>query len=99
MPYLYHTDEDRRQMLDALGIESEEELFEQIPTAYRITEPLSIGKGRSEYETLQYFEALGARNAAAGRTISFLGGGIYDHIVPSIIKLGSPAIVKLSSPP
>ena len=86
MPYLYHTDDDRREMLDALGVRSEDELFERIPEKYRIEKPLPIGEGKSEYETLQYFEALAGRNRPAGGMISFLGGGIYDHIVPSVVR-------------
>jgi glycine dehydrogenase subunit 1 len=86
MPYLYHTDDDRRRMLEALGIESEDALFEAIPEKFRVDGELSIGEGKSEYDTYRELSALGARNSPAGGLVSFLGGGIYDHIVPSIIK-------------
>lgn len=86
MPYLYHTDEDRARMLDALGLESEEGLFEHIPKELRLERPLSIGEGKSEFETLRYFEALARRNTAAVAMTSFLGGGIYDHVVPSAVR-------------
>jgi glycine dehydrogenase subunit 1 len=86
MPYLYHTDDDRRRMLDSLGIHSEEELFDQIPRRYLIEGDLPIGEGLPEYETLRYFERLSEKSRPAGSAVSFLGGGIYDHIIPSIIK-------------
>lgn len=86
MPYLYHTDDDRRQMLEALGMGSLDELFAKIPEGFRLSEPLPIGMGRTEHETLQYFETLASRNRPAGSTTSFLGGGIYDSLVPSVIK-------------
>ncbi len=86
MPYVSHTDDDRKQMLDALGIRSEDELFERIPDEYRLEELLPIGPGKSEFETIEHFEKLSGKNRAAGEMTSFLGGGIYDHIVPSVIK-------------
>ena len=86
MPYLYHTDEDRKKMLEALGMGSADELFAQIPGELRMTGALAIEDGRSEHETLRYFEELGAMNRPASSAISFLGGGIYDSLVPSIIR-------------
>jgi glycine dehydrogenase subunit 1 len=86
MPYLYHTDDERRAMLDALGLASDEALFDHIPEKYRWKKPLEIGEGLPEHETLAYFESLAARNNAAGAMVSFLGGGIYDHVIPSIVR-------------
>lgn len=86
MPYLYHTDEDRKQMLAKLGLRSEDELFASIPKEFRITEPLPIGEGQTEFDTMKYFGSLGRKNNPAADMVSFLGGGIYDHIVPSIVR-------------
>jgi glycine dehydrogenase subunit 1 len=86
MPYIHHTDDDRREMLASLGISSEDELFDRIPEKFRLRSALAIGEGKSEYDTLREFEALGEKNRPAGGAVSFLGGGIYDHIVPSVVK-------------
>jgi glycine dehydrogenase subunit 1 len=86
MPYLPHTREDRKQMLEAIGITTEDALFDVIPEKFRVVGDLPIGEGKSEYDTLREFAKLGARNNPAGGMVSFLGGGIYDHIVPSIIN-------------
>ena len=86
MPYLSHTSDDRRQMLEALGITTEDALFDAIPEKFRVSGDLPIGEGKSEYDVLREFAELGARNNPAGGMVSFLGGGIYDHIVPSIIN-------------
>ena len=86
MPYLPHTREDRKQMLEAIGIKTEDALFDIIPEKFRVAGDLPIGEGKSEYDTLCEFAELGARNNPAGGMVSFLGGGIYDHIVPSIIN-------------
>ena len=85
MPYLYHTDEDRRAMLDALGLDSIEELFDQIPAEFHVDGPLPIGRGLTEPEAYRLFAGLGTKNNPAGDMTSFLGGGIYDHVVPSVV--------------
>ncbi len=69
-----------------MGLTSEEELFDGIPSKYRMNETLPIGPGFSEFETIRHFEALAGRNSAAGDMVSFLGGGIYDHVVPSAVN-------------
>ena len=85
MPYLYHTDDDRRAMLDSLGLRSEEELFEQIPAGFRLDDLLPIETGKSEPETIRKFAELAELNHSAAGLVSFLGGGIYDHVVPSVV--------------
>jgi glycine dehydrogenase subunit 1 len=86
MPYTYHTDDDRKAMLDALGIKSEDDLLKVIPEKHRVRGLLPIDQGRTEPETLRKLFALSERNAPAARLVSFLGGGVYDHTVPSVVK-------------
>jgi len=86
MPYLYHTEENRRAMLDRIGVESLEELFDQIPEQHYIRELLPIGKGKTEPETQRLFAGIASKNFPAAGTISFLGGGVYDHFVPSVVR-------------
>jgi len=83
MPYTYHTDDDRRAMLEALGLESEDDLLDVIPDQYRLRALLPIERGRTEPEVLRMLGRLADRNAPATKLVSFLGGGIYDHTVPS----------------
>ncbi len=86
MPYIYHTEEDKDQMLRFLGLRSEEELFDRIPGAFLLDEPLAIGEGRTELEMIRFFEELSAKNRLAGGCASFLGGGVYDHEIPSVVN-------------
>lgn len=86
MPYLYHTDSERREMLDAIGLTSEEELFEAVPASIRIDEPLPIGPGMTEHEVKAMFDGMAHRNRPAGQLMNFLGGGIYDHAIPSVVN-------------
>lgn len=70
-------------MLSALGLDSEEDLFDSIPGALRSAEPLPIPAGRSEFEIRDYFEAR-AREGARGYAC-FLGAGAYNHFRPVVI--------------
>ena len=100
MPYLYHTDDDRKAMLAALGISSEDELVDVIPEKYRLRSLLPIEKGRTEPETLRVMGLLSRANHPAAQLVSFLGGGIYDHTVPSVVKnlTGRPEFATAYTP-
>ena len=71
-------------MLEAIGLQSAEQLFDSIPQELRLQRPLNTPDALSEIELLDKFERLGSRNAAAQR-ISFLGAGAYSHYIPTIV--------------
>ncbi len=79
--YLSLTDADREAMLTAIGVESVEELFRDIPAGVRFERPLDLEPPLSEPEITAHLEELAARNSLE---LSFLGAGIYDHYVPAI---------------
>jgi glycine cleavage system P protein (glycine dehydrogenase) subunit 1 len=83
--YLSLTDADREAMLEAIGVASVEELFEDIPQSVRFGRELDLEPALPEAELVAHLEELAARNAHTGRELSFLGAGIYDHYVPAIV--------------
>jgi len=84
--YTSATDDDRREMLAAIGVGSIEDLFADIPAGVRLDRPLSgLGDGLSEQQVFEEFRALAARNVSAEDEISFLGAGMYDHYVPALV--------------
>jgi glycine dehydrogenase subunit 1 len=83
-PYLSLTDADRDAMLEAIGVSSVEELFQDIPESVRFERELDLEPALSEPELLQHLGALAGRNVHTGEELSFLGAGIYDHYVPAI---------------
>ncbi|MFA5515772.1 MAG: aminomethyl-transferring glycine dehydrogenase subunit GcvPA [Desulfuromonadales bacterium] len=85
MRYIPHTEEDVRQMLAAIGIESLERLFEEIPAELRLQRPLELPRPLSEPELLREFARLAAKNATAENHVSFLGGGAYNHFIPAVV--------------
>jgi glycine dehydrogenase subunit 1 len=70
-------------MLTACGLASAEELFAQIPAEAKLHRPLDIAPGISEYEIVDYFQSLGAKNAVGYP--SFLGAGVYHHYRPVLV--------------
>jgi len=83
--YLPHSDEERRQMLAACGLESEADLYRQLPPEVRLERPLELPPGLSEYEILDYFRARAAENVAGYP--SFLGAGVYYHYRPVLVDV------------
>jgi glycine dehydrogenase subunit 1 len=84
--YTSATDDDRRAMLAAIGAESVDALFDEVvPPGVRLDRSLDLPPGKPEQEVYSYLRDLAARNVSAEDEISFLGGGMYDHYVPSIV--------------
>ena len=85
MRYIPNTEQDRRQMLDAIGAGSVDNLFADVPDALRLKRPLKIPPALAEAEVVKRLRSLADRNADADRYNSFLGAGCYDHFSPAII--------------
>ncbi|MEA2374247.1 MAG: glycine dehydrogenase subunit 1 [Thermoleophilaceae bacterium] len=83
--YTSATDQDRREMLAAIGAGSVEELFEDIPASVRLDRPLELPDGMAEQDVFDHLAALAARNRHCDDEVSFLGAGMYDHYVPALI--------------
>ena len=75
----------KEQMLQAVGAESVEELYEDVPKSLRLREGLDLPPPLlSEAALKRHVEGLLARNQAAGEALSFLGAGCYQHHVPAV---------------
>ncbi|MCP4970238.1 MAG: aminomethyl-transferring glycine dehydrogenase subunit GcvPA [Arcobacter sp.] len=82
MPYTPHTKSDIKEMLDVIGLEKESELFDSVPDHLKVSH-LNLEDGLDEFSTFAKFKKLASKNVT-DKTI-FLGGGYYDHIVPSAV--------------
>jgi glycine dehydrogenase subunit 1 len=83
--YTSATDADREHMLAAIGVDSIEALFADVPEGLRLTGGPALGDGCSEPEVYAELRALAARNRSTEDELSFLGAGMYDHYVPAIV--------------
>ncbi len=86
MAYIPNTSDDRRKMLQKIGVERFEELIDNIPEKLRLKEELKIPDGLSEFEVLKLLKEISGENSTAEDYISFLGGGAYDHFIPSAVS-------------
>jgi len=84
--YLPMTEQDRSEMLAAIGVSSVDELFADIPEAVRFQGELPISKPLGEQALLRHLRTLAGKNADFDRYASFLGAGIYDHHLPVVIN-------------
>jgi glycine dehydrogenase subunit 1 len=85
LPYVLNTDADVKDMLQSIGVASIEELFAPIPPSVRLDRDLNIPAALSEIELTQRVAELAKKNHAAGEAVCFLGGGSYDHFIPSVV--------------
>jgi glycine dehydrogenase subunit 1 len=84
-PYLPHTDQEIKEMLAEIGVDSIEELFRDIPEELRLDRELKIDDSKSEIELRRIFNDLVSRNTCTNSLVCFLGAGAYDHYIPSIV--------------
>ncbi len=85
MRYTQLTEDNVKTMLDTIGAERIDDLFKTIPAALRRKEPLSLPKGISELELLADTESLARLNRSCEQSICFMGGGAYDHFIPTLV--------------
>ncbi|MEE8279462.1 MAG: glycine dehydrogenase, partial [Alphaproteobacteria bacterium] len=85
MRYLPLSEPDRRAMLDAIGVASIDDLFEDVPAAARLREPLDLPDHAGEMEVEHAVAAMAAKNVSAGAVPSFLGAGAYRHHLPATV--------------
>ena len=86
MDYTPHTEQDIREMLDAIGVSSIDDLFSPIPEKLRLGRRLELGDPRSESEVYDQLYSLAALNQATDRLTCFAGGGAYDHYIPAPVR-------------
>ncbi|HEX7000261.1 MAG TPA: aminomethyl-transferring glycine dehydrogenase subunit GcvPA [Trueperaceae bacterium] len=81
MRYHPHTPEDVARALEAIGVASIEELFDDLPHDLRDPE-VDLPPGMDEAALLDHMRALAAKNSVGGP--DFLGGGVRRHFIPSV---------------
>lgn len=87
LPYIPHTDQDRKEMLATIGVDSIDELFQDIPENLRLKGELNIPASLDEHRLLAKLASMGRLNKQMlNDAVCFLGAGIYDRYVPSTVN-------------
>ena len=84
-PYVPNTDADRRAMLDAIGVDSVDELFADVPDGF-LNYDLDLPSGKDELELGGYAARLAAMNRVPGEYACFLGAGSYRGHIPAVVR-------------
>jgi glycine dehydrogenase subunit 1 len=85
MRYLPLTDRDRGEMLAAIGVDSIDALFADVPGAARFDGLIDLPRAMGEIEVERAISRMASRNAAAGSVPFFVGGGAYRHHIPAAV--------------
>ncbi|MEQ8194663.1 MAG: glycine dehydrogenase, partial [Rhodospirillales bacterium] len=85
MRYLPLTEDDRSQMMRAIGVASIEALFKDVPADALLKEAVDLPAGAGELEVERRFRSFADRNVSPSNVPCFLGGGIYRHHVPAAV--------------
>ena len=84
MTYIPHTEAERDQMLAAIGVESLEALYADLPEQVRFPD-LALPESASEMEVMEEMQLLAEANLHVRQASCFLGAGAYNHYVPSVV--------------
>ncbi|MCW6109189.1 aminomethyl-transferring glycine dehydrogenase subunit GcvPA [Clostridium sporogenes] len=85
-PYIPNTEKETKEILDFLSIKSVDELFSDISDNVKLNRELKLESSLSELEVEKRLKDLALKNKSMEDMTCFLGAGIYDHYIPSVIK-------------
>ncbi len=84
MSYISLSEKDKKDMLSRIGISSIQELFRSIPEDLKIEKSLDVPDPLTEPELVRWMDGI-ARQNSCHEFLSFLGGGAYSHVIPSVV--------------
>ena len=82
MPFIPHTEDDVKQMLDAIGVKDVEDLFDEIPANLRAKGLELVPEGLSEMEVARLMHERAMQDQ---RGLCFAGAGAYEHHIPAAV--------------
>lgn len=85
MAYIPTTEAERAEMLRAVGVERVEQVFDSVPSKFRLGRSLDVPRGLTESELERHVRSLAARDVGPTDRVCFLGGGAYDHFIPAAV--------------
>jgi len=85
MRYLPHSEEDIKEMLQAIGVEDIDDLFGMIPQHCRMTKPLNLPDPMTEWELQRHLTERASDAGISPDYKVFVGAGSYEHFIPAWI--------------
>ena len=84
MTYIPISPKERDAMLATIGVKKLEDLFEDVPASHRFPK-LDLPPALTEMEAAAELSGLAEANETTRELISFLGAGMYNHYIPSVV--------------
>ncbi len=82
MPFIPHGADETAQMLQTIGVETIDELFDEIPEALRCGRLAGVPEGLGEMAVTRLMRE---RAAQDGGALNFIGAGAYEHHIPAAV--------------
>lgn len=82
MPFIPHTEKDTKEMLEAIGVDSIADLFDEIPPELMIEHLPHVPHAMSEMEVSRLMRQ---RARMDGSPMCFIGAGAYEHHIPTAV--------------
>ena len=82
--FIPHTEAEREEMLERIGVSSLEALFQDVPAEHRFPQ-LNLPPGLTEMEAVDELQGLAWGNETTQDLTSFLGAGAYHHYIPAAV--------------
>ncbi len=86
MHFIPNTDRDREEMFREIGVSSIKDLLDAVPEELRLQGDLDLPAPLSEFEAVAAIGSIAGMSRRSNELVSFLGGGVYDHYVPSVVR-------------
>lgn len=84
-PFMPNSLEDAKaEMLEEVGVESVDELYEQIPDRLKVDGELDLPDATGELELKRSVEDILAQNQTCEENLNFRGAGCWQHYVPAV---------------
>ena len=84
-PYIPSTDSDKQDMLEIIGADNFKALLNDVPEK-KLFPALNLKEALSEQELVEFFQLMANNNFSANSIGSYMGGGAYNHYIPSTVK-------------
>jgi glycine dehydrogenase subunit 1 len=82
MPFIPHTAEDTREMLEAIGVADLDALFDEIPPQLIVDALDGVPPALSEMAITRLMRERAAKD---GEPLNFIGAGAYEHYIPAVV--------------
>jgi glycine dehydrogenase subunit 1 len=84
MTYIPISPKERDAMLKTIGVKNLDDLFKDVPAKHRFPK-LDLPPALTEMEAAAELQEIADTNESTRDLVSFLGAGMYNHYIPSVI--------------